>query len=92
MATKTRVVIVGGGAGGLTVASRQRQPAGGRGAAGVPRSSGVYDFRDDLEHERGRLVIVNVDGETAPERIRAAALVREAILPTVPAALFEPRR
>lgn len=53
---------------------------------------GVYDFRDDLEHERGRLVSVNIGGETAPERIRAAALVREAILPTVPAALFEPRR
>lgn len=32
----------------------------------------VYDFRDDLKQGAGRLVIVNLNGETDPKKITAA--------------------
>lgn len=38
----------------------------------------VYDFRDELREGRGKLHIINVNGEASPARVREVALMQEA--------------
>lgn len=38
----------------------------------------VYDFRGDLGEARGKLHLINVNGEVDPERLRASPLLKEA--------------
>ncbi|MFC1705656.1 hypothetical protein ACFL59_02405 [Planctomycetota bacterium] len=37
----------------------------------------IYDFCGDLEKGRGRLVVVNVNGESDPEKVAAHPLLKE---------------